>query len=219
MFTYRLHQSIDIDCKIQVITPEEIYKGRKTEENKQVVRYGDHHERQNLQSNYDNRQRWTTRGHDFQRNNYQGNNYNPRYQNYNASYYNNVRANYPGSYNNFSGFDNRTSYNNNNYNNHRFNNDYNYRYNRHNDSRFIQIHKNNHNIGNQGRNQTKLQFLRHDIDHKGIHPNADKIKAISNMSEPKTKEELALFWGWRAIIENFYLMLCGSKLMNYPSDD
>ncbi|XP_065323738.1 uncharacterized protein LOC135930867 [Gordionus sp. m RMFG-2023] len=63
-------------------------RGRKTEENKQLVRYGDQDERQNLLSNYVNRQRWTTRGHDFQRNNYQGNIYNPRYQgnNHNPRY-------------------------------------------------------------------------------------------------------------------------------------
>ncbi|XP_065323109.1 probable cyclin-dependent serine/threonine-protein kinase DDB_G0292550 [Gordionus sp. m RMFG-2023] len=137
-------------------------RGRKTEENKQLVRYGDHDERQNLQSNYDNRQRWTARGHDFQRNiyqgnnynpSYQGNNYNPRYQNYNANYYN-VRANYPGSYNNSSRFDNRANYIKNDYNNNRFNNDYNYRYNRHyNDSRCIQRYNDNHNIGNRGTNQ------------------------------------------------------------------
>ncbi|XP_065315396.1 probable cyclin-dependent serine/threonine-protein kinase DDB_G0292550 [Gordionus sp. m RMFG-2023] len=125
-------------------------RGMKVEENKQVVRYDDRH---NPRSNNDNRQRWAARGHDFQRNiyqgnsynpRYQGNNYNPRYQNYNANYYN-VRANYPGSYNNSSRFDNRASYNKNDYNNNRFNNDYNYRYNRHyNDSRCIQRYNDNH---------------------------------------------------------------------------
>ncbi|XP_065318766.1 probable serine/threonine-protein kinase clkA [Gordionus sp. m RMFG-2023] len=161
-------------------------RGIKVEENKQVVRYDDRH---NPRSNNDNRQRWTARGHDFQRNtyqgnsynpSYQGNNYNPRHQNYNAGNYNNVRANYPGLYNNFSRFENRTSYNNDN--NQRFYYDYNHGFNRRYDtSRCTQRHSNNYN-GNRG--GSYACNCRHHVDHNNQTRYTNKINTI-NIEEIK----------------------------------